>query len=150
MTVSTEFASVGADVILRRRIRGIAEMTRFPRPAKKPAYAGNAPRQAIIAAIAIAAVLALGALATDQYFAAKKNRPFGTFESANGGEIYTGSIVYMPDTGNACHQWLFDNLTGRFTDKGPVNCAEVDQGLDGPKHWSTARIKVISTGFLAH
>ena len=121
-------------------------MTRFPRPAKKITRAGYGARQAFIAAVVIAAVLALGALATDQYLVAAKDQAVGTFEAATGDDIYTGSIVYMPDTNKVCHQWLFDNRTGQFTDKGAVNCEDAE-GLDGPQRWSSARIRVISTGF---
>ena len=75
----------------------------------------------------------------------------GTYEAAKGDDIYTGSILYMPDTSNVCHQWLFDNQNGQFTDKGSVDCQEAaDQSLDGPKNWSAARIRVISTGFRDH
>ena len=37
-------------------------------------------------------------------------------------EIYTGSILYMPDMGNVCRQLLFDNHNGQFTDNGYVDC----------------------------
>jgi hypothetical protein len=54
----------------------------------------------------------------------------------------------MPETGNVCHQWQFDNQNGQFTDKGDVNCDDVaDQRLDSPKNWSSSRIRVISDGF---
>ena len=68
-------------------------------------------------------------------------------------EIYTGSILYMPDDmGNVCRQLLFDNQNGQFTDNGYVDCARAAyQGrIDGPKRWSAARLRVISTGFLQH
>src|ERR1700724_1191202 len=41
----------------------------------------------------------------------------------NAGEIYTGSVLYLPQEGRNCHQMLFDNQTGRFTDNGSVGCA---------------------------
>ncbi len=126
-------------------------MTRFPRPVKKHPSPGNGASQALIVVVAIAAVLGLGALATDQYIAAAKRQAAGTYEAAKGDDIYTGSILYMPDTSNVCHQWLFDNQNGQFTDQGSVNCEEAaDHGLDGPKSWSAARIRVISTGFRDH
>jgi hypothetical protein len=55
----------------------------------------------------------------------------------------------MPDTSNVCHQWLFDNHSGQFTDNGNVDClrAAYRGALDGPKQWSAARVRVISTGF---
>lgn len=125
--------------------------TRFPRPTKSRRRAGNGSRQAFAVVTAIAAMLALGALATDRYEIAAKRHVTGKAEASNGEGIYTGSILYMPDTSNVCHQWLFDNRNGQFTDNGSVDCERAAyQGLDGPKQWSAARIKVISTGFRDH
>lgn len=124
-------------------------MTRHARPGQYRARADNGARQAFIVVIVIAAVFGLGALATGQYLATAKRQALGTFEpAAKGKAVYTGSVVYMPETGNVCHQWQFDNLNGQFTDKGAVNC-DAD-GVDGPKNWSTARIRVISDGFRDH
>ena len=125
-------------------------MTRFPRPAKQRRSAGNGARQVLIVVVAIAAVIGLGALATGQYLVATKRRAAGTYEAAKGDDIYTGSILYMPDTSDVCHQWLFDNQNGQFTDKGSVDCAAAADRDDGPKSWSAARIRVISTGFRDH
>lgn len=125
--------------------------TRFRRPAKSRRRAGNGARQVGAVVIAIAAVLALGALATDRYVVAANRHVTGKAEAANDEDVYTGSILYMPDTSNVCHQWLFDNQNGQFTDNGIVDCERAAyQGLDGPKQWSAARIKVISTGFRDH
>jgi hypothetical protein len=70
----------------------------------------------------------------------------------NDDELYTGSILYMPDDGRVCHQLLFQNLTGRFVDNGYVDCAAATASIesDDPKQMSSARAKVISTGFRAH
>lgn len=130
-------------------------MTRFPRPVHRSgqsrARADNGARQVVIVVVAILSVLGLGALATDQYLAIAKRQAAGSFESANGNAIYTGSILYVPDMGNICHQWQFDNRNGQLNDKGDVNCDAVgDQELNGPKNWSTARIRVISDGFRDH
>jgi hypothetical protein len=67
-------------------------------------------------------------------------------------DIYTGSILYMPDSGNACRQLLFDNQNGQFTDNGYVDCDRAAyRGTDTtPKHWSAARVRVISSGFRDH
>jgi hypothetical protein len=124
-------------------------MTRYSRSGQHRARADNGARQASIAVIVIASVFGLGALATGHYLTAAARQSPGTFEpAANGKTVYTGSVVYMPDAGNVCHQWQFNNLNGQFTDKGVVNC-DAD-GLDGPKNWSTARIRVISDGFRDH
>ncbi|HUI14634.1 MAG TPA: hypothetical protein VL048_14330 [Xanthobacteraceae bacterium] len=96
-------------------------------------------------------VFGLAALATGQYLAIAKRQAEGTFESAKGNAIYSGSILYVPDTGKVCHQWQFDNRNGQFQDKGAVSCDEVaDQGFNSPKNWSTARMRVISNGFRGH
>jgi hypothetical protein len=124
------------------------EMTRFPRRGARRARAGGGAQQAAIAAVAIAAVLGLGALTTGQYLVAAKRQAARTYTPAKGDDIYTGAVLYMPDTGDVCHQWLFNNQNGQFTDKGNINCEEAaEQGLDGPKAWSAARIGVISAGF---
>jgi hypothetical protein len=66
-------------------------------------------------------------------------------------EIYTGSILYMPDSGNACRQLLFDNQNGQFTDNGYVDCDRAAyRGAATPKQWSIARVRVISSGFREH
>jgi hypothetical protein len=64
-------------------------------------------------------------------------------------DIYTGSILYMPDSGNACRQLLFDNQNGQFTDNGYVDCDRAAyRGANAtPKQWSAARVRVISSGF---
>lgn len=126
-------------------------MTRFSRPLKTHARSGHSAGQVFIVVTVIASVLGLGALATDQYLAIAKRQTEGTFESAKGDAIYSGSILYVPDTGNVCHQWQFDNRNGQFNDKGDANCSDVaDQEFNGAKNWSTARIRVISDGFRDH
>ena len=69
--------------------------------------------------------------------------------SGNDDGVYTGSIVYLPYEGANCRKVLFDNRNGRFTDEGHVDCvnAESQSGINSPKQWSAARIKVISDGF---
>jgi hypothetical protein len=104
-----------------------------------------------MAIVAIAAALALGAFAADKYAAAKRQAPPPAAEPGEE-EIYTGSILYMPDDGRICRQLLFNNHDGRFTDNGYVDCeaAAYRGALDVPKQWSPARLHVISTGFFRH
>jgi hypothetical protein len=120
-------------------------MTRFPRPAKSRAR--NSVHE-ILAVTAIGATLALGVVATDQYVA-KRHAVAARVAAAGDDEIYTGSILYMPDSSNLCHQWLFDNHNGQFSDNGYVNCerAFYQGSPDSPKQWSAARVRVISSGF---
>ncbi|MGC1776976.1 MAG: hypothetical protein WBB34_03460 [Xanthobacteraceae bacterium] len=124
-------------------------MNRFARPAMTRPRAAGGSRQTFIAVVAIGAVLALGAVATNDYVKAANREAAGdTYPAPQGDDIYTGSIVYMPGTDNLCHQWLFDNQNGRFADIGSVDCdSTAYQGTDGPRQWSAARIKVISDGF---
>lgn len=140
--------------MLRAPLAGQSKMTRFPRPGQSRVHAVSADNgtwQVSIVVIAIASVLGLGLLATDQYLATAKRRAGGAFESANGNAIYSGSILYVPETGDGCHQWQFDNRNGHFNDKGAVNCDDVaDHELNGSKDLSSARIRVISDGFRDH
>ncbi len=125
-------------------------MPRFRRPAKKRRRTRILSRQPM-AVVAIAAALAIGAIAADRYAAAQRE----AVSSAGGpsdDEIYTGSILYMPDDGKVCRQLLFNNRSGRFSDNGNVDCEQAAYrgSLDAPKQWSVARLHVISSGFFKH
>jgi hypothetical protein len=122
-------------------------MNRFPRPTERRPRTDDGLRQVLVI-VGIGATLALGALGTEGYMIAKRDRAAAAAKP-NGDEIYTGSILYMPDTSNVCHQWLFDNNNGQFRDNGYVDCerAFYQGGPDSPKRWSAARVRVISTGF---
>jgi hypothetical protein len=115
-----------------------------PRP---KAQSREGIRQSIIVA-AVGACLGLGLLAAGGYVAVTRH-PAAVDTASNDDEIYTGSILYMPYEGRICHQFLFDNHTGRLSDNGSVDCDRAAyQGTDAtPKHWSFARMRVISTGF---
>jgi hypothetical protein len=100
--------------------------------------------------IAIGACLGLGAFGADRLMISVHSEAAAAAVAASGDdEIYTGSILYMPDRGNLCRQLLFDNHNGQFTDNGYVDCerAAYRGSFDGPKKWSAARVQVISTGF---
>jgi hypothetical protein len=123
-------------------------MNRFPRPAEKRPRADSGLRHVLII-VGIGVTLALGALGAEGYMIAKHSKAAAAAAKPNDDEIYTGSILYMPDTSNVCHQWLFDNHNGQFRDIGYVDCerAFYQGGPDSPKQWSAARVRVISTGF---
>jgi hypothetical protein len=72
--------------------------------------------------------------------------------AASNNELYTGSILYLPNEGSNCRQLTFDNRNGHFTDKGSVDCAQAssESGINSPKQWSAARAKAISMGFRDH
>lgn len=123
-------------------------MNRLPRSSKTHAPARDRAHQAVIV-LGIGATLALGLLATDEYVTVRQRTAAAAAAAQSDDEIYTGSILYMPDEGNICHQVLFDNQTGLLTDNGNVDCerAAYQSTLDTPKRWSAARVRVISTGF---
>ena len=124
--------------------------TRYRRPEKRRPGAWNNVRQVLLVLLALGTTLGLGAFATDEYVAVSKRHAAAAAAEAmaNGDEIYTGSILYMPNTSDVCHQWLFDNRNGDLTDNGLVDCVRAAyRGLEPPKRWSAARAQVISSGF---
>jgi len=102
--------------------------------------------------VAVGALLGTGLFAIADYFTEQHwVRP--ATAARNAGEICTGSVLYMPPEGRNCHQMLFDNNTGRFTDNGSVDCENAAyRGVDGnlSKQWSSARTRVIADGFRQH
>jgi hypothetical protein len=74
----------------------------------------------------IAAVAAVLALLTAGLFAAREAKielsspkPAAT---PSDDEIYTGSILFVPDDGKVCRRFLFDNRTARLSYGGLVDC----------------------------
>jgi hypothetical protein len=63
--------------------------------------------------------------------------------------IYRGSILFMPEFGHTCRQLFFNNLTGRLSDNGKVDCLAVltEVGFAPPTQQPNARFRVISDGF---
>ena len=102
-----------------------------------------------IGVVAVGALLGTSLFAIADYFTEQHwVRP--ATAARNAAEIYTGSVLYMPQEGRNCRQMLFDNNTGRFTDNGSVDCESAAyRGVDGnqPKQWSFARARVIADGF---
>jgi hypothetical protein len=102
--------------------------------------------------VAVGALLGTSLFAIADYFTEQHwVRP--AMAGRNAGEIYTGSVLYVPQEGRNCHQMLFDNHTGRFTDNGSVDCENAAyRGVDGnlPTQWSSARARVIADGFRRH
>jgi len=122
-------------------------MTRYPRQKNR----ARSSFHEILTVSALGAMLALGVVAADQYVVAKRHAAAARVAAAavSDEEIYTGSILYMPDSSNICHQWMFDNHNGQFSDNGYVNCerAFYQGSPDSPKQWSAARVRLISSGF---
>jgi hypothetical protein len=125
-------------------------MNRSRRPAKRRSPNRNGSRQ-VVGVVVMGVALALGVVATNEFITVQRKAAEAAAKAAapSDDEIYTGSILYMPDTSNVCHQWLFDNRNGQLADNGTVDCqrAAYQSGFDQPKQWSAARVRVISTGF---
>jgi hypothetical protein len=101
----------------------------------------------------IAAVVAVMALLTVGLFAARE----ATIELSSAkpvvkpsdDEIYTGSILFVPDDGKVCRRFLFDNRTGRLSYSGLVDCESAYYRSPGtpPAQMSVARTQAISETF---
>jgi hypothetical protein len=102
--------------------------------------------------VAVGVLLGTGLFAIADYFTVQHWVKPAT-AARNAGEIYTGSVLYMPPEGHNCRQMLFDNQTGRFTDNGSVDCENAAyRGVNGnlSMQWSSARARVIADGFRQH
>ena len=98
--------------------------------------------------LVLGTTLAIGLVAADAYMKARQPTTAAIAAAQSDDETYTGSILYMPDTGRVCRQVLFDNQSGLFTDNGYVDCERAAyRSPNEPKLWSVARVQVISTGF---
>jgi hypothetical protein len=121
------------------------------RPALRKKSRSESIRQSF-GVVAVGALLGTGLFAIADYFTVQHwVRP--TTVARNAGEIYTGSVLYMPQEGRNCRQMLFDNNTGRFTDNGAVDCENAAyRGVDGnlSTQWSSDRARVIADGFRQH
>ena len=126
-------------------------MNRYVRGPYIPRRRGrNSARQTTVVVIALGALLAFGWLATDKIVVGRQRAAAAaTAPTAGNDEIYTGSILYMPDDGRLCRQMLFDNHSGQLRNNGVVDCASAAYhgSGDGPKQWSSDRVRVIASGF---
>jgi hypothetical protein len=66
----------------------------------------------------------------------------------NDDEIYTGSILFVPNDGKICRQLLFDNRKGLINDNGLVDCAHAYYRSATDMQVSAAgRAQIISESF---
>jgi hypothetical protein len=105
--------------------------------------------QVLAVLLALAAILAGGALGLRQLVTAQyttRNKP------STDDEIYTGSILFPSSDAIKCHQFLFDNRTGQFTDNGTVDCqkAYYKSKTPPPREWSSMRAQAIGDSFRQH
>jgi hypothetical protein len=119
---------------------------KFPRPARRR-RSSSTLRQGFIAVLALVACVTLGVLGTDAFLARRDVALADEMDSK--GQIYLGSILFYPDTGNTCHQLYFNNQDGQVSDNGRVDCtrAAADLSKNKPKNLSADRTEVISKGF---
>jgi hypothetical protein len=98
--------------------------------------------------VAIGTILALGSVAIAELVTVRAERAAAMVEASDA-EIYTGSILYMPNGSDVCRQLLFDNHNGQFADNGYVNCnsAAYPEASVSSEPWPAGRLRVISTGF---
>lgn len=104
----------------------------------------------ITAVAAVMAVLAAGFFAaTETKIELSSAKPAAR---PSDDEIYTGSILFVPDDGKVCRRVLFDNRTGRLSDSGLVDCESAYYRSPGtpPAQMSIARTQAISETFRHH
>jgi len=67
-------------------------------------------------------------------------------------EIYTGSILFVPDDGKVCRRFPFDNRNGRLSYGGLVDCESAYYRSPNapPAQMSVARTQAISETFRHH
>jgi hypothetical protein len=126
--------------------------SRYARPAPRGRKRTRQGARQVWAILTIGLCLGTGAFAIGRYVTETRQAAAAAAAlAAADNEIYTGSILYMPNSGNDCRQLLFDNQNGQFTDNGFVDCDRAAyRDSATPKHWSAARVRVISSGFRDH
>jgi hypothetical protein len=121
-------------------------MDRSQRRSKGHRAVSERPRLMIVLS-AMAAIMAAGFLATTHIQIVRA--PVKPTTLVSDDEIYTGSILFVPNDGKTCRQFLFDNRTGRTNDNGLVDCdhAYYQGASNAPMQWSSARAQVIGESF---
>jgi hypothetical protein len=120
---------------------------KFQRPAPRRRKPPSALWQGITAVMAFVVCVSLSVFGTYEFLARRSvmEAQAATTQS----QIYIGSVLFFPETGNTCHQLYFNNRDGEFADNGRVDCTRAvsESTKDAPKSWSVARTEVISKGF---
>ena len=104
----------------------------------------------ITAIVAVLALLAAGLFAArDVKIQLTSAKPVPT---PSDDEIYTGSILFVPDDGKVCRRILFDNRTGQLSDVGLVDCQSAYYRSPNapPAQLSVTRTQAISETFRHH
>jgi hypothetical protein len=139
---------------LASETRQLRQMDRSKRRSKARGPGREGSRQRVFV-VAIGSVLAIGLFAAGELKGWQfLPRGFGAKAAPvpSADEVYTGSVLYVPDEGTICRQLLFDNRTGRMQDNGLVDCEQAYyRGTgDTAMQWSNARAVVISQSFRGH
>jgi len=103
---------------------------------------------------ALAICFIFGAIAVLLLGPVIRNTPSGGTRTAatpgaQGDDLTTGSIVFVPIFGNHCRSRLIDNATWQIRDNGTVDCtAALAHNASGRRvGWSAARVDVVRQGF---
>jgi hypothetical protein len=67
--------------------------------------------------------------------------------NAGNAELYTGSIILVPPSGEQCLERALDNRTGQMWDKGYVNCYDFARGAEKNSGLSASRMRAIGNAF---
>jgi hypothetical protein len=93
------------------------------------------------------AIASAGLFAT-QHIELKHSAPQPKKTPNEDDEIYTGSILFVPNNGKVCRQLLFDNRTGLINDNGLVDCEQAYYRSAADMQVSAAgRAQIVSESF---
>ena len=100
-----------------------------------------------MASVAVLAPLGAGLFAAGEVKIELSSAP--PVRAPSDDEIYTGSILFVPDDGKFCRRILFDNRTGQLSDVGMVDCESAYYRSPGapPAQLSVTRAQAISETF---
>src|ERR1700761_1632503 len=93
-------------------------MPRPSRPAKPRRRRAKSGFRQVAWVAVIGVSLGLGAYWAADFYRAQRDAQVAETDD----DIYTGSILFMADKGDLCHQLLFDNQSGQVSDNGYVDC----------------------------
>jgi len=121
--------------------------TRPQRP--KPSWLGRDSGRALLAGLLLVGLFVLGIAVNIGIGSPPRNQAAQAAVEDKDQDLTTGSILFVPPTGNACRERLIDNATWRIRDKGIVDCdtALARHATVKARQWSSQRVDVIRGGF---
>ena len=75
-----------------------------------------------------------------------KAEPIAPKHALDMDKIYTGSIYFVPSSGDYCLQRMIDNRTGNMWDNGSVNCDELARAIGQPRRNTLGAERVRAIG----